>query len=170
MSDLFYIEIFNDQSLFTIEKHIEDKIAAAVKECLLHEGIDRKCQIDIQFTDNNKIRLINNQYRHIDKATDVLSFPITTMEDGKIISAEGDLNLDSGVLLLGDIIISVEKAGEQAYKYGHSFEREILFLITHGVYHLLGYNHNENDNTMIDRQEEILKRVWNNEKSKKDME
>lgn len=89
--------------------------------------IHQRCEISLTLTDNEGIMLINYEYRKIDKPTDVLSFPMD--ED----------------TILGDIIISIEKALQQANEYGHSFEREISFLCVHGLLHLLGYDHEKSD-------------------------
>jgi len=86
-------------------------------------------------------------------------FPIVDMYDGVIKSSQGDFDLDEGRIILGDILISMEKAKEQSMEYGHSFERELIFLLTHGVFHLLGYDHDtpEREKKMFEKQEAILK-------------
>jgi probable rRNA maturation factor len=80
------------------------------------------------------------------------------MKDGKLLSETGDYDPDEELLLLGDIVISMETAGRQSEQYGHSFERELAFLTAHGVFHLLGYDHMEKDEetVMISKQEEVL--------------
>jgi len=106
--------------------------------------------VSITFTDNESIRELNREYRDIDRATDVLSFP---MDD------EGD------DVVLGDIVISLERAKEQAIEYGHSLEREISFLCVHSTLHLLGYDHEtgeEDEKEMFMKQEEILKILGQN--------
>lgn len=157
MNNLVHVDFYNDQDLIKIDKSFQESVIFAIQECLKSEDIDVKCQIDVMFTDNEKIRCINNEYRSIDKPTDVLSFPLANMQNGEILSLDGDVDLESEYLLLGDIIISLEKAEEQAIEYGHSFKREVLFLITHGVYHLLGYDHSDDSSVMFDKQEKILK-------------
>ena len=98
--------------------------------------------VTITYTDNENIRKLNAEYRDIDKATDVLSFPMLYFKDGTPIdSIEEEADPDTGLTYLGDIVISVERAREQAESYGHSFEREMGFLTAHSVLHLLGFDH-----------------------------
>lgn len=109
-------------------------------------------EISLTFVSNEEIRELNKEYRNKDAATDVLSFPMYDREEQLIVDDEDEL------LLLGDIIISVEKAREQALAYGHSFQRELAFLAVHGFLHLLGYDHETlaDEQKMLARQEEIL--------------
>ena len=103
----------------------------AVLQC---EAFDGDAEVSVTFTDDRRIRELNREYRNIDKATDVLSFPLS--ENG-----EYDLNHDTGAKLLGDIVISMDHARAQSEEYGHSLEREIGFLTVHSMLHLLGYDH-----------------------------
>ncbi|MBR3621397.1 MAG: rRNA maturation RNase YbeY [Clostridia bacterium] len=103
----------------------------AVLQC---ESFDGDAEVSVTFTDDRRIRELNREYRNIDKATDVLSFPLG--ENG-----EYDLNHDTGAKLLGDIVISMDHARAQSEEYGHSLEREIGFLTVHSMLHLLGYDH-----------------------------
>jgi probable rRNA maturation factor len=102
-------------------------------------------EVSITFVNNKQIRKLNNTYRHIDKPTDVLSFPF-------------DNSFNLPVNVLGDVIISTEKAELQAKEYGHSLEREIAFLLVHGILHLLGYDHEtpEQEKEMFSLQKELL--------------
>ncbi|MBR5272655.1 MAG: rRNA maturation RNase YbeY [Clostridia bacterium] len=124
------------------------KCCAAV---LKKEGVVDNCEISVTVVDNETIRSLNSQTRGIDKETDVLSFPLG--ENG-----EYEVNYATDALLLGDIVISLTKAVEQAQEYGHSVEREIAFLTVHSMLHLLGYDHiEENDRKIMRaREEEIL--------------
>ena len=101
---------------------------------------------------------MNLEHRGIDKATDVLSFPLIEYVNGEPEIQPGDIDPDSGRIFLGDIIISVEKAFEQAQNYGHSMERELSFLAVHGILHLLGYDHETetDEKIMFSLQEDIL--------------
>ena len=101
---------------------------------LLQEEFDGSAEISVTFVDNEEIHKLNKQYRNIDRETDVLSFPLG--ENG-----EYDINHDTGAKMLGDVVISLPKAVEQADMYGHSLQREIAFLTVHSVLHLLGYDH-----------------------------
>lgn len=120
----------------------------AIEETLKYEGIEDECEVSLTFTDNEGIRELNRTYRNIDRATDVLSFPQIAYDEGE--EAGGSL---------GDIVLSVERAKEQAEEFGHSFERECAFLCVHSVLHLLGYDHelsDEDDEDMRRRQREIM--------------
>ena len=100
------------------------------------EGFPDSAEISVSFVDNEQIREMNNQYRNKDSATDVLSFPLG--ENG-----EYDINHETGAKILGDIVLSMPKAVEQAQTYGHSLEREVGYLTAHSMLHLLGYDHEQ---------------------------
>ena len=100
------------------------------------EGFPDSAEISVSFVDNEQIREMNNQYRNKDSATDVLSFPLG--ENG-----EYDINHETGAKILGDIVLSMPKAVEQAATYGHSLEREVGYLTAHSMLHLLGYDHEQ---------------------------
>ena len=114
-----------------------------------------KCDpiVSVSLVDNRYIHRINKKYRHIDRPTDVISFAF--LDDGNLYD---DVLYKSGMVALGDIYISVEKANEQAVEYGHSIKRELLFLFTHGLLHLLGYDHmnEEDEKEMFSLQDVIL--------------
>ncbi len=110
------------------------------------EEFPYEAEVNLTLTDNASIREINREYRQIDSPTDVLSFPMLSYEAAGDFSnieddLEGNFNPDTGEVLLGDIVISVQKVIEQAEAYGHSVKREFSFLIVHSVLHLLGYDH-----------------------------
>ena len=126
----------------------------AIIETLGYEGVDSDCEVSLTFTDNEGIRDINNRYRGIDKATDVLSFPQIDYENEEDVDTYAE-----EPLMLGDIVISLERAVEQANEFGHSFERECAFLCVHSVLHLLGYDHElseEDDEDMRRRQRDVM--------------
>ena len=123
---------------------------AAAKYCLELEGIDEeRTEISVTFVEAEEIRELNRDYRDNDKVTDVLSFP-----------QFDDLNdiPDFGEICLGDVVICKERAQEQAEEFGHSFEREIIYLFTHSILHLLGYDHMEEEEKqeMRAREEEVM--------------
>ena len=129
----------------------------AIIETLEYEGVNSDCEVSLTFTDNEGIRDINNRYRGIDKATDVLSFPQIDYENEEDIETYAE-----EPLMLGDIVISLERAVEQANDFGHSFERECAFLCVHSVLHLLGYDHElseEDDEDMRRRQRDVMKNM-----------
>jgi probable rRNA maturation factor len=132
------IEIFNEQNE-VIPNQIIEILNQALTEAARFEGVDEQ-EVVITLVDNEAIQKLNNKFRQIDRETDVLSFPLDE-EDA-----------------LGDIIISIPRAKEQAEEYGHSFEREMAFLTVHGFLHLLGYDHHTEveEKEMFSRQEAIL--------------
>jgi probable rRNA maturation factor len=121
-------------------------IRLAAKSTFSHFEYDWDGYVFIQLVDGETIRAINNEHRGIDRETDVLSFPMG--ENG-----EFDTNLDTGAKVLGDIIISIEHAYDQAEKYGHTLQREIGFLTVHSLLHLLGYDHEDGGLEMVKMRE-----------------
>lgn len=118
------------------------------------EGVSREAEVSINFVDNKEIQELNRNYRQQDKTTDVISFALQESVDGEL-----DIVGEDIPLVLGDIVISVDKAKEQAVEYNHSLERELGFLTVHGFLHLLGYDHmtEEDEKKMFQKQEAILK-------------
>lgn len=147
------INCVNDQDKIEIPEEIEDILEQVILETLNHEKIDKFCEISILFVDNGKIRDLNRDYRDNDKETDVLSFP--QYESIEEINGEGEF------ILLGDVVISLEKALEQSKEYGHSFIREISYLTVHSILHLLGYDHMKDGEKKImrDKEEAILEEL-----------
>ncbi|MCL4318667.1 MAG: rRNA maturation RNase YbeY [Firmicutes bacterium] len=123
------------------------RVGAAALENL---GGLEEAELSIVLSDDSAIRKLNKTYRGVDRATDVLSFSQREGEDG-----------DSDLAVLGDIVISLDRAHEQAREYGHSFEREMGFLVVHGILHLLGWDHEKADEeaVMMAKTEEILKEI-----------
>ena len=126
-------------------------IEKVISEALRYEGVNDNTEVSVTIVDNEEIRKINNKFRNIDRATDVLSFPMFEKDelDEKIKS--GDFPYED---VLGDVIISIEKVREQAEEYGHSFERELSYMLVHGFYHLMGYDHIEEEDKKIMRPKE----------------
>ena len=148
------IYFLNDQEIFNISYQQKILVRRAIEATLKYEGYKNNAEVSVTFTDNEKIRKINNEFRGIDKPTDVLSFPLTDYEGADIPLADDPMGS------LGDIVISLERAKEQAKEFGHSFEREIAFLTVHSTLHLLGYDHvnsEEEELDMRNRQSEVLK-------------
>lgn len=152
------ILIENLQNKIAINDNINGLLHRAVEISFRIEKFEIPSEVSILLVDNEGIREINNEHRNIDSVTDVLSFPIVDMTEGKINSNAGDYDMDENLLLLGDIVISLEMAKNQAIEYGHSFERELAFLATHGLFHLLGYDHikEEEEKRMVEKQETVL--------------
>ncbi len=148
-----------------IYKNIEevDKYEETVKKvfdkCFEEEKIeDSKLYITVTFTNSDNIQKINKEYRNIDKATDVLSFPMFEKKELENKIQEKDFLHED---ILGDIVISIEKVKEQAKEYGHSFERELSYMLVHGFYHLMGYDHIEEEDKkeMRKKEEKILEQL-----------
>lgn len=148
--------IENEQSSHEFTKDLENVIRLVCDRALSYEGFEQETQISVTIVDNEEIRKINKEHRNIDSPTDVLSFPMLEFdEDG---NACVEYDFDGEEVVLGDIVISMDRAIEQAENYGHSLKREIAFLTAHSMLHLLGYDHMEPDEEkeMIRKQEEIL--------------
>lgn len=127
--------------------------------CVKIAGIKFRYEALVTLTDNAGIRELNRQFRGKDADTDVLSFPLIESRHGKMKEpGEDDVNPETGRVMLGDIVISIEKAAEQALTYGHGFRRELGFLAAHGMFHLLGYDHETDaqEKTMMNLQERAL--------------
>lgn len=142
--------IKNDQKKIKMTPDLRRLVKRAALAVLDFEDFGRRAEVSVTFTDNEGIHALNREYRNVDRPTDVLSFPLS---DGE------DYDTDGDAVLLGDIVISLERAQTQAEEYGHSFEREVAFLTVHSMLHLLGYDHEtspEDERDMFARQDEIL--------------
>jgi probable rRNA maturation factor len=152
------------QSLISVEKDLEENIKEIIDYALKEEQVLIPYEVSLIFVDNEAIREINLDTRGIDRATDVLSFPMLDYEDKKVFKEcylgheFSIIDLNEGNLVLGDIVLSLERAKEQSEEFGHSFIREVCYLVTHSILHLLGYDHMEDDDKIImrAREEEIL--------------
>ena len=116
-------------------------IKKAVNMALDAEGVGEPCLISVMLTDDVGIRAVNREFRGLDKATDVLSFPMNELTPGKFDPDTCDRDPETGALMLGDMMISLEHCQAQGVEYGHGFGREIQYLTVHSVLHLLGYDH-----------------------------
>ena len=154
--------ISNDSDLKLPDRY-EDIVRDIICASIEYVGCPYECEVSVTFTDNEGIRMINKETRDIDSPTDVLSFPMIDYEnpaDFNVVDQCPDLyiNLESDDLMLGDIVISLEKVEEQAEEYGHSVFREVAFLTAHSMLHLFGYDHidDEDREVMEAKQTEIL--------------
>lgn len=146
----------NEQSSIEVTEEIRSLVYTAITEALAFENIEFDCEISLTYTDNDGIRALNRDYRGKDSATDVLSFPMFDPNTEDVYAVDG-LPVE-----LGDIVISLERAKEQADTYGHPFAREVAFLCVHSVLHLLGYDHersSDEDELMRRKQREIMHRL-----------
>lgn len=139
-----------DKDLGINYEEIADKV---INAALDYEECPYEAEVSLTLVDNNRIHDINKEFRDIDRPTDVLSFPMVEYDDAgefAFLEDEDDcFNPETGELMLGDIIISLDKVEEQAIAYGHSFTREYAFLIAHSMLHLMGYDHMTNDDASI---------------------
>ncbi len=139
----------NNQQEKEIPEGIEKDIEEAVILCLKEERENTDYEISLTFVDNEEIKNLNRDFRDKDSVTDVLSFPM--MEEDMFIPEEIEEEIEP---LLGDIVISVERAEEQAEELGHSLRREIVYLSIHSMFHLLGYDHMQEDEKREMREKE----------------
>ncbi len=158
------IEYETDKKLdLDYEKIITD----VVNEAVDYEKCPYEVEVNVTLTDNESIHKINNEFRQVDSATDVLSFPMIdyetpsdfdSLEEEFDTNTEDYFNPDTGELMLGDIVVSVEKVLEQAEKYGHTPTRELAFLVAHSMMHLFGYDHMTEDESRVmeAKQREVL--------------
>ena len=144
------VNIYNRQRKFACTKDLSELITKCCMTALECEEFEEPASVDVTLVSNKKIREYNRDFRDIDRVTDVLSFPMGEND-------EYDVDPENGCCLLGDIVISLEKASEQAEEYGHSFEREVGFLTVHSMLHLLGYDHiDEKDGDVMRAHEKII--------------
>ena len=144
----------NDQDKVKITNPFALLIRHAAIAALEHENVGGQCELSITFTDDEGIHVLNKQYRSIDRPTDVLSFPL--------IDFEVEDKTDESYKVLGDIVISLERAAKQGEEFGHSMQHEAAFLCIHSVLHLLGYDHElseEDDRIMCEKQKKIIEKI-----------
>ena len=128
----------NEQKKIKVEQELRQTVRLVCGQVLKNEGLSGTYEVSVTFVDDERINEINRDFRDIDKPTDVLSFPLSA--DGE----HFDVNADTNAYMLGDIVLSLERAAAQAKEYGHSFLRETAYLTAHSMLHLLGYDHVEN--------------------------
>jgi len=145
--ELNYLDIDENEEYKEIIKKV-------LKACFEEEKINQKLYVNVVLTNPQNIREINKNHRGIDKETDVLSFPMYEKEELENLEPKNDD-------ILGDMVISIEKVTHQAKEYGHSFERELAYMVVHSFYHLLGYDHikEEDKNKMRPKEENILNKL-----------
>lgn len=158
------IYLDNRQNIIEVDDKLNDLVRTVIDYALKEEGVRIPYEISLLYVNNEEIKEINGLHRDIDKETDVLSFPMLEYSKGKVFK---DIYInqmfpqeffDDEYLVLGDIVISLEKAKAQCEEYNHNFNREVLYLCVHSVLHLLGYDHMEEEEKKImrKREEEIL--------------
>lgn len=149
-----YIDCSDEQDKLSPPDNIAELIERCTSAALEEENIEDDAEISVTFVDNERIRELNKEFRDIDRETDVLSFPLGGDEGYEV-------NPDTDAILLGDIVISLERAKTQSEEYDHSYVREVAFLITHSLFHLLGYDHitPEEEKEMFEKQEKVLTKL-----------
>ena len=142
--------LFDNRSNEEISKETYDKIENAINETLKNENFTKPSQVSVSIVDGEEIKELNKYYRNIDKETDVLSFPMD--EEG----------FEDEVVILGDVVLCIDKAKQQAIEFGHSTDREICYLTVHSILHLLGYDHmnDEEKKEMRFHEEEVMKNLY----------
>ena len=144
----------NHQKEEIVTYRLKMLIRRAVEETLAYEGVLDDCEVSVTLCDNEESRELNKKFRNIDRATDVLSFPLFD-DDGM------DAHVEELDCMLGDIVLSLERARLQAEEFGHSFEREVAFLTVHSMLHLLGYDHMEpeDEQEMMALQNQVMDKL-----------
>lgn len=156
---------FEEEGDLKLELPCEELAQKVIEEALDYVECPYEAEVNLLLTMNGEIQAMNREFREIDRATDVLSFPMVDYEEaGNFDFLEDDdsyFHPESGELMLGDIVISKEKVTAQAEEYGHTVEREYAFLIAHSMLHLFGYDHMEESERreMEEKQREILERL-----------
>lgn len=143
--------ITNEQDIFEIRTAMQAVVRKAIFNTLVYEGFEHDTEVSVSFVDNEKIKELNKAYRNKDSVTDVLSFP--QYDDFN------DIIEGSGIIPLGDIVISLERTREQGYNLFHSVYHEVAFLCVHSTLHLLGYDHEtskEEEDEMFKKQKDIM--------------
>ena len=134
-------------------------IKKAVNMTLDAEKINVPCIVSVMLTDEDGIHAVNKEFRNVDSATDVLSFPMNELTAGEFDTEKCERDMDTGAVLLGDMMISVPRCEKQGEEFGHGYQREIMYLTVHSVLHLLGYDHvdeGEMKKLMRSREKEIM--------------
>ena len=150
------VVITNDQKTVKVPKGLRLLIRRCCHAVLISEGFTDNAEVSVSFVSNAEIRSLNKAYRNKDSVTDVLSFPLTS-DDGT-----REVDTETGNVLLGDVVISIETAVKQANIYGHSLSREIGFLTVHSMLHLLGYDHEKSpldERIMREKEESVLEKL-----------
>ncbi|MCC8135700.1 MAG: rRNA maturation RNase YbeY [Ruminococcus sp.] len=150
------VYVKNNQTEVKVPRGIRLLIRRCCQAVLATEEFERDAEVSVSFVSNNEIKNLNKIYRKKDSVTDVLSFPLTE-SDGTV-----EINQETGAVLLGDIVISLETAVKQAANFGHSLEREVGFLTVHSMLHLLGYDHETgqlDQRIMREKEESVLEKL-----------
>jgi probable rRNA maturation factor len=153
--------IDNRQEFITVDEALEAMVVQVVEKVLTYEECEEDYEVSIALVGNEEMRSLNNEYRGIDKETDVLSFPMVEFIDEELEEEDENVEYIDEEVALGDIVISMQSVVEQSEDYGHSFNRELAFLLVHGMLHLLGYDHEDeaSEKEMLEKQKTILEEM-----------
>ena len=145
--------VFSNETDFVFDSEMMDMFNEAIETALIFEGFSQNWEVGLTIVDGENIRQLNGKFRGIDRATDVLSFPLYDNWDKS--------PKEEGGAILGDIVINIKRAVEQSREYGHSLKRELGFLTVHSMLHLMGYDHmtEDEEKEMFDRQRKILDKM-----------
>ena len=144
------ITLENEQDKINCDEKLEKLICDVVNAAIEEQNFEHDCMVSVTLVDNERIHEINREFRGVDRSTDVLSFPVLEFDGGELEESCGDVF--EGKYILGDVVLSLERAREQCIEYGHSFEREVGFLVCHSILHLLGHDHE------TDGEREVMRR------------
>ena len=133
--------IISREKRFLRHHKAEKLIKKSINRALKAEKINVPCLVSVMLTDDEGIHRVNREFRGVDRPTDVLSFPLNELKAGSFDAALCERDMKSGAVMLGDMMISLERCEAQGREFGHGFEREICYLTVHSVLHLLGYDH-----------------------------
>lgn len=149
------VYVNNLQDQLSVDEDLTTLAQRVVRKVLAAEGVAGKAEVSVVFVDDDYIRRLNRQYRGVDSPTDVLSFAMLEGEPGEPLTGKEE------ELILGDVVVSLPAAQRQCSEYGHSFAREVAYLIAHGVLHLLGYDHQtaEQQRVMRAKEETVLEKL-----------
>ncbi|MBQ4528631.1 MAG: rRNA maturation RNase YbeY [Clostridia bacterium] len=150
MTNEIYIEDVREGA--ELSKELVSLLENSATKTLEHEKVDFPCMISITIVDAEEIHELNLEHRGVDSVTDVLSFPVVNLIDGSDLENDGDWY--EGRLILGDVVLCADRAKEQAQDFGHSYERELGYLTCHSVLHLIGYDHEDEDERVVMREKE----------------
>jgi len=160
MKKHYWITVVDSQKKEPVTRDTVALIRRCIQTALRMEGIDFTTMVTVTLVDDEAIHELNREQRGVDRATDVLSFPLLDWHDGIGAALEvWDRDPRNGAVLLGDVVISVEHVRAQAQEYGHSFDRECGYLTVHSIFHLLGYDHVDGEKRrrkMREKEENVL--------------
>ena len=158
MKKAVHISIHRQKRGLNAGDEVERIIKTCIRQALKYEQFPYAAEVAVLLTDDEGIRALNREHRGLDRATDVLSFPMFSFQNGQALENLAEEEALSGAVFLGDIVLNVNRARQQGAEYGHGFDRECGFLTVHSMMHLMGYDHerNEEDTCLMREREEAV--------------